>query len=185
METMPEKLNAYISVGMKDNEVEKKWILVEPDDLNEVLHVERLIECAIKSINDENVRDSFLICIYANHSIITRKYFAWFTEYLDLSRYNTDNVIEVTVYKNIYGKSLETQNMIMLKDDELIKRYNETKLKIFELFNNQNNEIVRNKILEELLEYQDIITMYYPEIRLILENKYRIFEKNEENGLRR
>lgn len=185
MEEMPEKLNVYIAINIEENKLQKKWELVDQEDANEVLHVERLIECAIKNINDEKVRDAFLICIYANHSKIIRKYFEWFTEYLDLSRYNKDNVIEVTTYKNIYDEKLELQTMIMLKDDSLIRRFDELRIKVIDLYNNQNNDVLRTKILEELLEYQDLITMYYPEIRVILENKYDIFKENEEESLTR
>lgn len=172
MGQMPEKLNAYISVGITNSILERKYILVEADDLEKVLIVDKLIEKLLDNIDNTLIRDAGLINLNANYSGILQKYFEWLSNYLDLTRFSKDSIIEINIYENIYNDKLTSKKMYMLKDSELVTQHNKLRQLILELHVNRNDYNQCQEILSSIVEYKNLVELYYPEIEKELDNMF-------------
>ena len=185
------KLETLISTGINDNQLIYEVKPVDVKDYDSVVSVEKMIGNILKNLDNELLRDSYMICIYANYMNIIKKYYSWFTNYLYMNEAGIPDMINagevitsIDVYENVFIDDDLTKKMYILNDSKLLSKYNSLKLYVEKFKKTHNNTLVEESLLYSLLEYKDLVYMYYPELRDVLEANFDLakeinYNKNE------
>lgn len=159
------KLSYLITCGLDENgNIQKKYTLIDKQDYKDILKVNRLVEKTFENIDNEVLRDAFILVALLNYRVIFEKYFSWVNQYVDLRRIKKDNLVSIEVYENIFEENLSIKKRIMINNNLLLEQYYQLRGLIILLHNNRNDYTRCLEIITEIQEYSDLIDMYYPEI---------------------
>ena len=170
-------INIFVTTEI-DGDIARKGILVRKEEFLKVEVVNHLIEEALSFNIKSEIRDAYLLCARLNYPEIYNEYFNWVDKYIDLTRPVEENLINIEVLYDINSDEIKTKQVIALNDEETIRRAKELYDIVMSLYINRNNYMKYQEMIGQLIDYADLIDMYYPELRSWL-------DKNKENKVSR